>query len=243
MPCFNSQSFIRHAIESVVKQTYSNWELIVVDDSSTDGTPDTVRSYISIDHRIKLHLLPENSGNPSIPRNHGIAKSAGSYLAFLDSDDIWLPDKLKRQQSFMKENDCHFSFSSYSMINEQGEPKGKPIKVPHKIDYSGILKNTIVACSTVMIDRSHFGELYFPNVRHEDTAAWLGILRGGATAFGLNETLVLYRKHSQSVSRSKLKTVLWTWNIYRKTENLNLLRSVYCFSFYVINAIKKHYFL
>ena len=158
-PSYNSEKYLKECIESVLNQTYSNWEMLIVDDASIDGSRSIIESYSSKESRIKTILLDENSGAAKA-RNIAIDRSEGRYIAFLDSDDIWVPEKLEIQLMFMKDNKYAFTFSSYDVITEDGLKVTSRILVPIKISYSQYLKNTIIGCLTVMIDKSKFDKFF-----------------------------------------------------------------------------------
>lgn len=238
-PVYNAEKLIDKTIESVLNQTYKDFEMILVDDCSTDSSKEVIKSYSDIDKRIKYHKLDKNSG-PAVARNKGIELSQGPYICFLDSDDLWLPTKLEEQLAFMEEKDIAFSFTSYSLIDEAGNDLDKIVNVPKEIDYEGLLKNTIIGCLTVIIDREKTGDFKMPLVRAgQDTATWLSILRKGYIAYGLQKPLAKYRIVEGSISHGKIKALKRTWNTYRNLEKLSLPKSMYVFVFYVFNAIRK----
>ncbi|HLR41723.1 MAG TPA: glycosyltransferase family 2 protein [Pseudogracilibacillus sp.] len=236
-PTYNSEVFIEETIQSILNQSYMNWELLIVDDCSTDNTVDIIKRYT--DERIKLHILEENSG-AAVARNHAIKKATGKYLAFLDSDDLWTKEKLEQQVRFMQKNDLPFSFTGYELMNEEGNLLNKYVPVPYVMTYKSLLKNTIIGCLTVMLDREKIGEQYMPNIRAgQDTAFWLQLLKKGFTAYGINEPLAHYRIGSHSISSNKWKALQRTWRIYREIEELSILKSSWYFTQYSLNALKK----
>ncbi|HHD2971041.1 glycosyltransferase [Clostridium perfringens] len=238
---YNAERFIKNTIESVLKQTYQNWEMIIIDDCSSDNTESIVNRYVELDKRIKFFKLEKNSG-AAIARNLGINKANGEFIAFLDSDDLWDENKLEKQIEFMKERKIGFSFTGYRLMKENGELLNKEIMVPEKVDYNSLLKNTIIGCLTVMIDKRIIGEFKMPELRAgQDTATWLSILRKGNIAYGYNEILASYRLVNGSISSNKMKALKRTWNIYRNVENLSLYKSIYCFLFYSKNAFLKRF--
>ena len=238
-PMYNSGKFIKNTIDSVLNQTYQEWEMIIVDDCSTDISPDIVKYYAETDDRIKYIKTDENKG-VSNARNIALKNAKGQYIAFLDSDDIWAYKKLENQIKFMKEKECVISFTSYELINEQNEKLGKIVSVPESIDYKTLLKGNILGCLTVMIDKSKLDfEVKMSGVKHEDYVLWLSILKKGYIAYGIDEVLAKYRKSLTSLSGNKLKSAMWTWNIYRNVENIPIYKSIYYFINYSINGIKK----
>ena len=239
-PVYNASRFIDETIKSVQAQTYKEWEMILVDDCSTDNSYDIIKKYSKDDERIKYIKLEKNSG-AAVARNTAIANSKGRYIAFLDSDDIWYEDKLEKQINFMKDKNIGFSFTSYELMSEDGELLNKTIKVPSKIDYNNYLKNTIIGCLSVIIDKEKIGDFRMPNIRaNQDMATWLYIMRDrNCVAYGLNECLAKYRLVNGSISNNKVKAAKSVWNVYRNIENLSLIKSSYVFVGYVINAVLK----
>lgn len=236
-PSYNSEALIGETIQSILNQTYTNWELIIVDDCSSDQTVDIIKEYT--DERIQLHILEQNSG-AAVARNHAIKKATGKYLAFLDSDDLWTEDKLEKQVRFMQTNDWAFSFTGYELMNEEGILMNKYVPVPYVMNYHTLMKNTIIGCLTVMLDREKIGDQYMPNIRAgQDTAFWLQLLKQGFTAYGINEPLAHYRIGSHSISSNKWKAAKRTWRIYREIEQLSVIRSTWYFINYSWNAVKK----
>ncbi|CAM4334080.1 glycosyltransferase family 2 protein [Bacillus albus] len=241
IPTYNAERFILNTINSIKEQTYENWEIIVIDDCSSDNTLQIVKGQQAIDKRIRIIKLKNNSG-AAIARNTGINSAKGKYVAFLDSDDLWLPEKLEKQFAFMQENDIAFSFTSYQIINQDGTSTDKFVHVPEKIHYNGLLKNTIIGCLTVMIDIEKLGKIQMPNIRtRQDTATWLKILKQGHYAYGLDEVLSKYRKVENSISSKKFKMAKMNWKLYREIEGLSILRSAWCFVNYALNGVVKHF--
>lgn len=238
-PMYNSGKFIRNTIESVLNQTYEDWEMIIVDDCSKDESPEIVKSYTKKDERIKYIRVSENKG-VSNARNVALKNASGRYIAFLDSDDIWEITKLEKQIRFMKEKNCAISFTSYELINEENQKLNKVVGVPKSVDYKTLLKGNVLGCLTVVIDKSKLNfDIKMSGVRHEDYVLWLSILKRGYIAYGLDEVLAQYRKSLTSLSGNKIKSAMWTWNIYRNIEKIPLHKSIYYFVNYSINGIKK----
>ncbi|PEZ86250.1 glycosyl transferase [Bacillus cereus] len=240
-PSYNANSFIKKTIQSVQSQTYKNWEMIIIDDVSKDNTCKLIKEESKKDNRIRLIELKENSG-AAIARNTGINDARGKYVAFLDSDDLWLPEKLEKQLDFMQNNDIAFSFTGYQIMNQDGTLTDKIVHVPGKINYNGLLKNTIIGCLTVMVDIEKLGRIQMPNIRtRQDTATWLKILREGHYAYGLDEVLSQYRKVEKSISSNKFKMAKMNWKLYREIEGLSILKSAWCFGNYALNGVVKHF--
>ena len=238
-PSYNSSKFMEDCVCSVLSQTYTNWELLIVDDYSQDKSRDIISELAEKDDRIKSIFLEKNVGAAEA-RNISIRKAKGKYIAFLDSDDIWKSDKLEKQILFMKENDIVFSFSTYQLMSEDGKNLANVIKAPQKMTYHSYLKNTIIGCLTVIIDREKTGDFEIPNIRSShDMALWLLIMKRGFSAYGLDENLAYYRVVSNSNTSKKWKAAKEVWEVYRKVEKLNFLYSMYNFVGYVFNAVKK----
>lgn len=239
-PVYNKERFLVQSIDSVIKQTYEKWELILVDDCSTDNSALLIRKYLEIESRIKYYKLEENLG-AAVARNVAIDSAKGRYIAFLDADDLWNPQKLSKQIGFMKKKNVGFSYTAIEMINENGQiVKGKRRTLP-MVDYKVLLSHTIIACSSVIIDRQIIGEFRMTLVRKgQDFATWLSILKKGYKAYGINETLLQYRLAKKSISSNKLMALKRTWNIYRNVEKLGFFNSSYYFAFYTFNALIKY---
>jgi len=238
-PCYNSDRFINECICSVLEQTYTNWELLIVDDASEDSSKHLINGFTEKDSRIRPFFLDKNVGAAEA-RNVAISEAKGRYIAFLDIDDVWKKEKLTKQIAFMKHHDIAFSFSSYQPMSEDGNQIFKEIKAPLIMDYNLFLKNTIIGCLTVVLDKSKIGDFRMPNLRtSQDMALWLSIMRNGISAYGIQKSLAYYRIVERSNTANKLKVAKGVWNIYRIQEELGYLRSVWCFLNYAFNAIKK----
>lgn len=223
-PSYNSQEYIDKTIESIQAQSYTNWELVITDDSSTDNTVDIVKYFQEEDSRIKLFVLDKNQG-AGVARNNSIKKATGRYIAFCDSDDIWKPNKLQIQLKFMIENKIQFTYSSYEVIDNQNNLI-KLVKVPHIITYKSMLIYNNVGCLTAMYDSKTLGKIYMPIMRkRQDYALWLIILSKIPFAKGLNESLACYRIREESISRNKYKLVYYNWLVYRKALKQSRMKS------------------
>lgn len=238
-PTYNAEKFLEETIQSVLNQSFKNFEMIIVDDCSKDRSVEIAEKYASLDERVKVYKLEKNSG-AAVVRNTGIERAKGRYIAFLDSDDLWDKDKLEKQIAFMKTKDIGFSFTAYRLMDEEGGNLNKVVSAPAEITYKDLLKNTVIGCLTVVIDREKIGDFRMPLVRAgQDTATWLSILKKGNVAYGLNEDLASYRKVKGSISSNKIKALKRTWNTYRNIEKLRLIPCVYYYANYVIRAIIK----
>lgn len=244
MPAYNSSRFIASSIDSVLAQTYENWELLIVDDLSTDSTREIARAYSSQDCRIRLIELRVNGG-PARARNAAISAAKGRYLAFLDSDDLWLREKLALQIEFMRRGRFPFTFTSYSRISESGQVLGSYIPIKSEYAYADLLKDTGIACLTVILDRTQCDPIVMPETRHEDYALWLALLKRGLLAHGLQVDLARYRVVNNSLSNRKTRSATWVWQIYRRQEELPLLQAFWCFINYAVRGQLKrsHFFL
>uniref|UniRef100_UPI00313EDE45 glycosyltransferase family 2 protein n=1 Tax=Bacillus sp. OTU2372 TaxID=3043858 RepID=UPI00313EDE45 len=239
-PVYKAEKFIAETIKSVQKQTFENWEMILINDVSPDNSVEIINEFAEVDSRIRLVNLEENSG-AAVARNTAIKLSKGKYIAFLDSDDLWHPEKLMKQVRFMEKGNLPFSFTAYEIMEENGTRTGKIVHVPENIDYDGLLKNTIIGCLTVVLNKEMIGRIEMVNIRtRQDFVLWLDILKRGHLAYGLDETLAYYRKVEGSISSNKLKTAKRNWYVYRKIEKLSLLKSITSFTGYAYHAIKKH---
>ncbi|AMB97161.1 glycosyltransferase family 2 protein [Aerococcus urinaeequi] len=237
-PVYNAERFIAETIKSVQAQEYTNWELLLVNDQSTDNSQFIIEEFAIEDNRIKVINLAENSG-AAVARNTGIAASKGQYIAFVDSDDAWDSDKLIRQIAFMQKGGIAFSYTDFRLVDEQGNVLKEKANVPLSLDYTGLLKNTAIACSTVMIDREQIGDFRMPLVRKgQDTATWLQIMREtGIKAYGITLPLNSYRQVAGSISSDRIGALKRTWNTYYNLEKLPLPKASYYFASYVMNAI------
>ena len=241
IPMYNAQQFIKETLLSVINQTYTNIEIIVVDDMSKDKSATIVKDLSNKDDRIKYIYLKENKGVANA-RNIGIEAAQGRYIAFIDSDDLWKENKLERQIEFMLENKYVFTYTEYEFISENGESLNKIIPVEKQVNYKKLLSGNCIGCSTVIIDRNYIQKIYMENVKHEDYVTWLSILKTGYNAYGLNENLGYYRKLKNSLSGNKVQAAKWTWNIYRNVEKLPIHKSILYFSKYALKNVKKHLF-
>lgn len=239
-PCYNSESYISDTIKSVQSQTFQNWEMIIVDDCSTDNSAKIIKSYVSKDSRIKYIKTCNASGSPTLPRNIAIKQAKGRYIAFLDSDDIWLPNKLEEQIKILESYDnVAIAFSFYEKIDGLGNRNKRIIKSPDNITYNKLLYGNVIGCLTGMYDTSKTGKLYLEHTGHEDYVLWLNILKNGYVAKNTNNVQALYRVREGSVSANKIKVLSWQWKIYREFEEIGLIKSIFYFCCYALNAALK----
>ena len=224
-PTYNCAKFIGATIESVLNQTYQNFEMIIVDDASKDNTEEVVKSFK--DKRIKYIRLSKNSG-PAFARNRAMEEARGKYMAFLDSDDLWKREKLEKQINFIKKNKYKIICSDYEQIDEEGNKLNKIIPCKKKVNYNGILLSCPVGNSTVFYDVSKLGKFKVPNIRkRNDDALWLQILKKEEYMYGQKEVLMEYRIRQNSVSSNKLSLIKYHWQLYREIEHLSVIRSVF----------------
>ncbi|MGE6810757.1 glycosyltransferase family 2 protein [Pseudoalteromonas nigrifaciens] len=237
MPAYNAEQHIAQSIESVISQSYANWELLITDDRSTDSTQAIVKAYAVNDPRIKLFINADNGG-AGIARNNSIKKAKGRYIAFLDADDQWLPEKLTTQISFMLKNDYAFTFTAYQKI-EGNEKKGIVIP-PESTSYKKLLSSNVIGCLTAVYDAEKLGKKYMPLIRkRQDMGLWLEILKEIPKAQSISTVLGLYRVDS-GMTQNKLAILKWQWLFYRETVRLNLIESIYHFFIYSIKGLFKH---
>ncbi len=238
VPVYNAESFLEDTINCVLNQTYENWELLLINDCSKDNSKKVAKPFLS--DKIKWIDMKKNSG-AALARNKGIEIAKGKYLCYLDADDLWVKEKLEKQVKFMQEKDCAFSFTGYEFADTKGNPNGKKVFIPEKMNYKKALKNTTISTITVMFDLEKLTkeDIYMPNVKSEDTASWWKILKKIDYAYGLNEILSYYRRGIQTSSSNKIKAIKQTWNLYRNVEKLNLINSIYFFCWYVFNALRR----
>ena len=227
MPTYNCAKFIARTFDSLQAQTYQNWELIVVDDHSQDNTKKIVEEYMKNDSRIQYHLLDVNSG-AAVARTTAMKLAKGSYMAFLDSDDIWTPDKLERQIKWMNDNGYAFSCTAYEQIGEDDNLLNRTIKSIEKTDYNRLLLDCPVGNSTVVYDVEKMGKFEVPNIRkRNDYALWLQMLKKEKYIWGMPDVLMKYRIRQNSISSNKFKLLKYHWTLYREIEHLSVLRSAF----------------
>lgn len=238
MPAYNCGDFIGVTLDSVIAQTYQNWEIIIVDDCSIDTTAEVVHSYMVNDPRIKYHKLDINSG-AAVARNKAIDLAKGRYLAFLDSDDVWFPEKLSKQIYFMKQNNYSFTCTSYTKIDEHGNYLNRTINAKVKSDYNAILKRC-PGNLTVIYDAKVLGKFKIPNIRkRNDYVMWLQVIKKAKSLYGIEEPLGSHRIRTGSLSRRKADLVGYHWKVYREIEQLSILKSSYLICYWVIVTVFK----
>ena len=242
VPVYNVENYIVETMECVEAQTYENWELLLVEDGSSDGTAERILRHVEEkgEPRIRLIRQPSNMG-AAMARNTGLAEAGGRYIAYLDADDLWAPEKLEKEIHFLQEKAAAFVFTGYEFADQQGRGTGRVVHVPGTLSYKQALSNTTIFTSTVMFDTERIPkeELVMPRMKSEDTALWFRVLRSGHTAYGLDENLVKYRRAGRTLSSNKLEAVRRIWNLYRRWEGLGLCESAYHFCFWAVRAVKR----
>lgn len=241
MPAYNCELYIEVAVRSVMKQSYPHWELLVLDDGSSDATPEIVEALCREDERIRLIKNPANMGVAKT-RNRGLDMSRGDYVAFLDSDDCWHENKLALQIERMAEVGAQLSYTSYAIVDGQGNACKNDYLAPENITFDGLLKQNVIGCSTVMLSGEIARKYRFAtNFYHEDYCLWLDILRDGYRAIGCPEVLTNWRLIVNSRSFNKKKSAMNRWRIYREYLHLSLPRSIRAFLAYAWGGVKKYY--
>ncbi len=223
MPSYNTAKYIKNSIQSVINQTYTNWELIIVDDCSTDNTDEVVNDII--DDRIHYIKNEKNSG-AAVSRNRALREAKGKWIAFLDSDDLWMPQKLNEQIRFMKDNNYHFSYTNYEEIDEQSNRLGCTVTGPKKITKTGMYNYCWPGCLTVMYDAEYIGLIQIADIKkNNDYAMWLKVCKK-SNCYLLDKTLAQYRKRSGSISNhSYVKLIKYHYLLYKEAENKNAVIS------------------
>lgn len=232
-PTFNSERFIKDTIESIIAQTYANWELLITDDCSSDSTCDIIENYVRNDSRIKLYRLEKNSGG-GVARSNSIDKAQGRYLAFCDSDDRWLPNKLEKQLEFMKEKNCCLSYSSYLTCVEEDNDVTGIIVCKSSLTYKEECRDNQIGCLTALYDTLPYGKIYFPIIRkRQDWGFMVRALEKCGIAYGMKEPLAIYRVRHGSISSNKLQLIKYNIRFYievlRYSYAKAILKFIFCF--------------
>jgi len=239
MPAYNSEKFIEDSINSVLKQTYPNMELIVIDDLSTDRTVKIVEQFRKKDSRVLLEKNEVNLG-VSETRNKGISLANGDWIAFLDSDDIWKRNKIEIQMKNANQANARFLFTGVTYINEENIPYRGTFKVPNKVSYKELLKQNVITCSSVLVKKSLFDSVKMKkDDTHEDYGAWLSILKNEPYAYGINQPLLIYRISKKSKSGNKIKSLLMAYKTYRYV-GINSFCAIYNLFWYVCKNLRKY---
>lgn len=229
-PSYNSAEFIADTIDSILAQTYTNWELLVTDDCSTDDSQAIVRRYAERDGRIRLFSLEKNSG-AAVARNRSIREARGRFIAFCDSDDRWYPEKLERQLRFMREKDCALSYTSYMVCDERDRTLGIVV-CTHRVSFASLKRDDGIGCLTAVYDTEKVGKVYLPDLRkRQDWGLWLCIMSRCRVAYGMKEPLAYYRIRSDSISRNKMSLVRFNISVYETVLQYSRIRACAMFFF------------
>ncbi|TXE13005.1 glycosyltransferase family 2 protein [Seonamhaeicola algicola] len=239
-PTYNSERFIEQTIISILNQTYTNWELILIDDASTDKTVEIITQFVKSNPQIYLLQNLKNSG-AAVSRNKGIEAAKGHFIAFLDADDVWLPNKLEKQVEFMQKNNCDVCFSSYNLMNEAGKPLNKQIKALPRVSYQKLLKSNYIGNLTGIYNAKTLGKITSKNLRkRQDWLLWLSaIKKSGKPALGIQQPLAVYRVRETSISSNKLNLVKYNYWVYKKGLGFSVVKSV-C---YLMAFLFEHFFI
>ena len=241
-PVYNAERFLVDTIKTVQDQTYQNWEWLLVNDGSSDSSVRIIKKAQKTDKRIKLIAMPQNGGAAKA-RNVGTEAAMGSFLAFLDADDLWVANKLEKQIDFMVRNSCDFSFTSYEFADVNGNPTGKRAIAPATLSYREALKRSSISTITVLINLENIAKIdvMMPNYSvGEDTATWWHILRKYDKAYGMPDVLSYYRRGlGGSLSSNKLNAIKWRWKLYREREKLSFFYATKCFCHYAVYAMQR----
>ncbi len=240
MPLYNAERFLRRPVESVLAQTHANLELVVVDDGSTDDSADIVESYARNDDRVRL-VRAERNGGVAAARNRAIAEARGRYVAFLDSDDWWHPEKLQRQLALLESRQAAIAYARYQRVAEDGSELNLVVP-PMQVGHRDMLRSNFIGNCTGIYDRQRLGgDGQFRKIGHEDYVFWLELVKraGLAVCVPGEEPLAWYLVRDGSVSSNKLRAARWQWRIYREVEQLGVMRSAWYMSHYVWNALAK----
>ena len=242
VPVYNVEKYIVETMDCVRAQTYPHWELLLVEDGGSDASAAVIEQYVQQtgDERIRLIRQPYNMGAAKA-RNRGLAEAKGRYIAYLDADDLWMPQKLEHELKFMQEKDAAFVFTGYEFADENGKGTGRVVRVPKTLTYQQALNNTTIFTTTVMFDTKKIdkGLLEMPIIKSEDTALWWKVLRNGYVAYGLDENLVKYRRVENSLSSNKVEALRRIWNLYRKAEGMSVFQSAWHFCCWVVTTMKR----
>lgn len=242
-PSYNCASYIKATIQSILSQTYQNWELLITDDCSTDNSREIINGFVSQDSRIKLFILSHNSG-AGVARNNSIKEAKGRYIAFCDSDDRWYPEKLEKQLEFMKNNNCSLSYSSYDTCDENDKIMGY-VHCLRELNYVRILRDNGIGCLTAIYDAEKIGKHYMPIIRkRQDWCLWIDIIKKHGKALGLQESLALYRVREGSISSNKIDMLRYNFNVYNQVLGYNKIISTillcgYFMPYYFYKKIKQ----
>ena len=240
-PVYNSEKFLVETSKSVFNQTYTNWEWILVDDCSTDNSWDILTSLQKKDSRIRIFKNEVNLKSGKT-RNFAIKKAQGNFIAFLDSDDLWHPEKLSIQIPFMLENDYNFTHTSYGYVDEEGNSIKSTFHVNKKVTYFDLLKRTEISCLTAIYNANEIGKFYMSeHARKQDYALWLAILKSGVPSFGIDEELASYRQVKNSATSNKYKLILKHITFLKETQNFSTIKALYYTAYWMVNGFVRYF--
>lgn len=239
-PCFNAATTIGKTIDSVLTQTFRNWEMLIIDDCSTDNSAKIIREYTEEDTRIRYYKTEISSGSPSLPRNIGLESAKGKYIAFLDADDVWLPDKLEKELEFVEKNGCHIVYSYYEKMNFEGKRDNRLVTTREESTYLSLLKSNSIPCLTSVVTKEAIGSTRFKQIPQEDFCFWLDILKKGYKAHNICQVTALYREAKTSRSANKLDMFKGYWNVIRNHQHIALVLAWYYMVTYTIHGVIKY---
>ncbi len=239
-PCYRAELTIGQTIESVIGQTFADWEMIIVDDATDDGSARIIKEYCQKDDRIKYLRMNQPSGSPSMPRNFGIEHSRGELIAFLDADDVWLPDKLEKQVAFLKNNHYDLVYSYYEKMSWDGKRNERVIRTSDVTTYRSLLQSNTIPFLTSVIRRDALGDTRFKQIPQEDYCFWLDVLKKGVVAHNYREVLALYREMKDSRSSNKFYMFKGYWDVIRNHHRIGLLQCCYYMMTYSIKGFLKY---
>ena len=239
MPCHNGEKYLRQAVESVLSQSFADWELLIIDDASTDQSPAIAHEYCLQDSRIQLLHTQCSTGKPATPRNVGIEAAKGRFIAFLDCDDQWGPAKLEHQLPLLQQPDCAAAFSNYKKMDAESNIRSAVVTSPAEVNFAQLLDGNCIGNLTGIYDTAKVGKVYQKEIHHEDYLMWLQVLQKGFVARNTGTVEAYYRESGSSVSGSKVKALGWTWAIYRRELGLPLGATVLHFIKYAFKGLLK----
>lgn len=241
-PVFNSEKYIAHTFQSLLNQSYPNWEWVLVDDCSSDNSVRIIEGFIQQDSRVRLLQNLENLGS-GLTRNKAIEFAKGVFIAFLDSDDIWHPKKLEIQLNFMLERNISFSHTSYGYIDEHGNQIKSTFHVSdHPVTYKHLLKRTEISCLTAVYNCKEIGKFYMSDHRRkQDYSLWLAILKSGVESYPIDMELAYYRQTPNSATSNKFKLILKHYLFLKSTQKLNVIQTIYYTCFWAMNGFVRYY--
>ena len=239
-PCYNAAALIGQTIDSVLAQSYSNWEMVIVDDCSTDSSLDIIEGYTRKDARIKYFKTDRAYGSPTIPRNIGIDNAHGEIIAFLDADDIWLPNKLREQVQFLHDNNYDFVYSNYEKIDTIGKRSHRQVMMPARSGFWDVLETCTIPCLTVLLTKDIIGNTRFQSIPKEDFVFWLEILKKNVYAYNTGKVHALYREQQNSRSSNKFAMIRNQWYILRNVEGVKPVVATYFMMKYLLYGFLKY---